>query len=380
MKLITKDILRKEALKSGIEYKAPLYKNAVSYDSRDMEVISEQRFVVENQNYKSPYDRKNKNGKMILDAIKNVDLAQHNPSDLQDFIAATILDVSRKVATEPLLHTFVYNVNVDPNAAKVTQLNDTLEQGMVFGEMEGSGDSVKMGKQGVTSSETMTQQIRGVGWANDYNFKLYNTLFKADQLNDAVARGYAASINDTHLLPIINGTYAGAKATGASSTGDTWQEKVYNTIMNGRRDLGKRIDPDTKKKIDNTGLVLLTSKSNAVDIEWVIRGQLNKYADAKNLASIPGINAVIGYDGDVITVGGKTYTFTGVTSGTCYLIKPTSRAFSSLFKRTLTKLELSWVNPLTLVGEEKSWHYINAIYNTFGITNQVQELTLPTIS
>ncbi|MCK5605725.1 hypothetical protein KAR91_27770 [Candidatus Pacearchaeota archaeon] len=387
MRIIHKDNFEEFALKNQNKFRATSFADPYSQGEGLNDTLFDQSFSLKSKNYDSPYEKICKSGAFkgqpIMNMAKSFDLAQHNPADLYDFVNATIIDVSRKVAVQPLLHSFVYKTDVDQGASKVTTLRDTLEPGMHFKQIEGSGDPVPQGKAGVTAKEYLHQQIHGVGWATDYNFKLYNTLFKADQLNNAVARGYAFSINDRHLSPIIGGTYGAAgttKHTDASGSGTSYQEKLYNTLKNARRDLGSRTDPDTKKKIDASGLVLLVSKSDAIDVEEVWKGQLNKFADSKNLASLQGIDTVLGYDGDSITVGKDVFVATGVTSGTGYLIKPMDRAFRSLFKRTLTKLVQAFMNPFTLTSDEKSWHYVNGLYNTFGIANHVQKITFPAIT
>ena len=106
---------------------------------------------------------------------------------------------------------------------------------------------------------------------------------------------------------------------------------------------------------------------------------MNGPADSKNLASIPGISTVLGYDGDSIDIGGKTVTFTGVSDGICYLIKPAAVGFSSAWKRDLTTLSEANGEILKLEVGKQAWYYSRGVYNTFGITNLVQKVTLPAI-
>lgn len=382
-KLITTETLKESAYKEQKAGRAVVYKNPIKTLDAPVnnDVLMDNTIVLKNKEYKSPYEMALNEREPIASRIARGSFALHEPSDLYDFVDATRLDVTRRVLAEPILFPFIYNTLSNANFSRTMTLQEILPIGIVFEQNEGSGESVPMGDFKTGATETLTQQIMAAGYTWDLAFELYNSLFDMQRLNDAMARGYAAEVNDSHLYPIINGSYGTvgtAKWSAASTVGDTWMEKWYHTILDARRDLRERTDPVTEKAIDTSGTVLLCSKADAEDVMWVINGQLNSPADSKNLASIPGIQTVLGYDGDVIDVGEKTYTYTGVTDGTCYLIKPIPRGFISAWKRQLTMLVQSQGDILKLEREKRAWYYVRAIYNTFGITNYVQKITLPT--
>ncbi|NIU83394.1 MAG: hypothetical protein GWN64_07925 [Candidatus Thorarchaeota archaeon] len=382
MQLITSEILREQAYKKEKSGRAIVYKHgikdAAGLNANRNETLMDTVVKVKSKDYKSPYEMKLNNRESVASRIAQGNFALHQPDDLYDFVDATRLDVTRRVLAEPILFQFIYNVLSNPNFTKTMTLQEILPIGVVFAENEGSGESVKLGDFKTGSTETITQEILAAGYTWDLAFEMYNVLFDMQRLNDAVARAYAAEVNDSHLDPIITGTYTGDKATAASTVGDTWMEKWYHTILDARRDLREREDPITGKRIDTSGTVLLCSKADAEDVMWVINGQLNSPADSKNLSTIPGIQTVLGYDGDEITVGDKTYSYDGVSDGTCFLIKPIPRGFISAWKRQLTALVQSQGNILNLERERRAWYYVRGIYNTFGITNYVQKITLPT--
>jgi hypothetical protein len=383
-KLITPEILKEQAYKEQKSIVSNWYKNPIrsleSLKHANNEIEKSTIVKLKEKNFISPYSLKLNGRPSIESRVANRNLALHLPEDLYDFVDATRLDVTRRVLGKPILFQSIYNTLSNPNFSKTIKVQELYPIGVVFEENEGSNDSVPMGDHKTGSIETLEQQIMAAGYTWDLAFELWNDLFEMQRLNDAVAVGYSAEVNDSHLEPIISADYGAAdtaKHTDASTIGDTWQEKWYNTILNARRGLRERYDPITNKRIDTSGTVLLCSTADAEDIMWVINGQLNSPADSKNLATIPGIQTVLGYDGEDITVGGKSYSYTGVTDGTCYLIKPIARGFISAWKRQLTTLTQSEGNILKLERERKAWYYVRGIYNTFGIANYVQKITLP---
>jgi hypothetical protein len=383
-KLITKETLKETVYKKKPAGKAVVYKNPIinggDINSSNNEVLMSDTVQVKDEYYKSPYEAPCADGRApIAERIEKKNFSLHIPSDLYDYVDKTRLDVTRRVLAQPEFYPLIYNQISNPGFSRTMTLQEIYPIGIKFDTNEGSDESVTLGDFKTGSTETITQIIKAAGYTWDLSFEMYNTLFQMQALNDAVARGYVAQLNHDHINPIVSGTYAGAKATAASTVGDTWMEKVYHTILNARRDLAERVDPVTDRQIAPTGLVLLCSLTDAEDIQWVINGQLNTPADSKNLSSIPGISAVIGYEGDTITVGDKEYDFPGIDSGTVYMIKPDERSFITAWKRQLTMLTQSQGNILKLERERRAWYYVNGIYNTYGITNRVQKITLPTI-
>lgn len=383
MQLITKETLREEMKKNGAVDRAVVYKTPIMSDAginaAGNETLMDTEVVYKSDSYKSPYEIKLNGRDSVADRIARGSFSLHVPADLYDFIDATRLDVTRRKMAEPILAGFMYNMLSNPNFSRTMTVQELSPIGIVFDELEGSGDGVRLGTFPTGDTATLTQTVKGCGYSWDLVFELYNDLFNMQRLNEAVAVAYAAKVNDDHISPILGGTYAGAKATAASTVGTAWREKLYNTISNGIRDLGKRTDPTTGKPIDVTNCILLCSKSVALDVEWVIRGQLNKFADKENLGSIPGIAAVIGYDGESITVGNETVSYSGVGSTYVYLVSPNNRAFISAWKRPLTALVQAQGDILRLERERRAWMFVNGVYNTFGIANNVQKITLPTI-
>lgn len=380
-KLITKETLRadvfaKQASIVSSMYKQPLSEGSFNHCSN--EVIKETIIKAKEEQYLSPYKMALNKRAPVAERISKGNFSLHNPDDLYDFVDATRLDVTRKVLANPVIYTTIYNRIVNPGISKTATVQELLPLGMVFKTVQGTGDSVHMGDFKTGNTATVAQVLKACGYSWDLVFELYNNLFDMQNLNESVARGYAAEVNDSHIEPILSGTYAGAKASSASTVGDTWMEKWYHTILDAKRDMRERKDPISKRELDTSGLILLASKADADDLSWVINGQLNSPADSKNLSTIPGIAAIVGYEGDTIEVGNKTYTFDGVPDGTCFLIKPSQRGFISAWKRDLTPLVQTQGDVLTLSREKHAWYYSRGIYNAEGINSYVQKVTLPT--
>jgi len=204
---------------------------------------------------------------------------------------------------------------------------------------------------------------------------LFDNTYDLSRLSEGVALGYSAKKDDLAIKPIIDATYTGAAQTPASTEGAGRQEKLMNTLMDAIDDLGERTDPITKRKIQAEGLVALCSSKDARHIAHVMSGLGN--STPEKYSPLNQITKVIGYDGEVIDMPEKTVTYGGVTSGTIYLIKP-NRYFKIPIKRGLTMEIDQKPDVNTLAREQRAWYFVEGMYNSIGIENFVQEVTLPT--
>jgi hypothetical protein len=383
--LITREKLKDEAYKKGGSMRSQTFKEPLTKANfdRDATVIKDNLIRVKPDSDISGYDIPFGDRGSIRERLARGSFSLHLPTDLYDFVDASRIDLTRRVIANPTLHPFIYNVITNLNYSRTITIQDLLPIGIVFDEVTGSGDSVRMGDFPTGNKDTVQLKIYGAGYTWDLLFSLYNDLFAVERLNDAVIRGYTAKKEDLTIGALISANYgvAGtAKHTAASAVGSDVWEKLYNTVLNAIGDLRKRTDPVTGKKLPVSNIILLTNDYDAWRLDRVINGQLNSPADSKNLEALRNIQAVLGYEGDIINIGEKTETYTGVADNTAYLVIPyTVRpdGFIVPVKRNLTPLTGPG-DPLKLEQEKQAWYHSHGVYNTRGITYYVQKITLPT--
>lgn len=295
-----------------------------------------------------------------------------NWSDLYD---AVRLDLTIRKEARPTVRQFLYTEADMPNASKDVRPTELFPYGFVFEENNGEGESVRQGQNLGGQYDTIPMKIYAAGFTWTLLASLFDNSYDLSRMSEGVALAYSAKKDDLALAPIIGGTYTGAKATAASTVGTNRQELLMNTLMDAIDDLSDRTDPVTKRKIVGEDLVVLASSKDARHIEHVMSGLGN--STPEKYTALNQISKVIAYDGEVIDLPNKSVTYTGCTSGTVFLIKK-NRYFAIPIKRRLT-MELDQTPDVsTLSQEQRAWYFVEGMYNTVGITNFVQKVTLPT--
>ena len=295
----------------------------------------------------------------------------------QDLFDAIRLDLTIRKEARPTIRQFIYKELQMPNATKDVRPSELFPYGVVFEEHNGEGQAVRQGANLGGQHDTIPMKIYAAGFTWTLLASLFDRTYDLSRLSDGVALGFSAKKDDLGLAPIIAGSYSGDQQTAASTVGTLRQELLYNTLMNAVDDLADRVDPITKRKINAEGLVILASTLDARHINYVLNGLPNDSSEKYNYPNVSAINTVLGYDGEVIDMPNEVVTYSGVTSGKVYLIKP-NRYFKIPIKRNLVA-ELDTVpNVSTLAMEQRAWYFSEAMYNAIGIANFVQEVTLPT--
>ncbi len=183
--------------------------------------------------------------------------------------------------------------------------------------------------------------------------------------NRAFGRAWNALRNHLHLGAVIGGTYAGGNATAANATGTTLQEKTHLTFQ-------AAYTATVTATPRRTGTVLIAAEANRFQIEDAL---LTPVRDAQGnpYPNIP-IDTIIYYDGETITVGSKTYTYPGVTAGTCFLVFP-QRKLKELVHHDL-RIDIGPEDISRLVEGQQVGRARVGVYAD--LQNSVQKITLPT--
>jgi hypothetical protein len=302
------------------------------------------------------------------------------PNDWQSMWDAMRIDISISKISKGNMRGAFYNIQNNPDADKIISIDEFFPYGIVFEENTGEGQSVTKGETFLGQTDTMEHLIYAAGFDYTLLAALFDKSLDMQKLSNAVILAEDAKKNDLSLSPIINETYSGAQQTAADTkSGASRQELLYNTLANALDDISQREDPVTGRKIDASDLRILCSPLDARHIETVIGGfDIQGQDEPKNLGSLAGsFSQIVAYDGDVINMRAKTITYSGVTDGTIYIVKP-NRYMNISIKRNLTLEVDPQPNVMTLSQEERAWYFVEGQYNEDGLDNFVQEVTLPT--
>lgn len=268
---------------------------------------------------------------------------------------------------EPQVWQPIYSAVNDASLPENINIYKIGPGGVVFEEVFEGGE-VKFAS--VSSSEASVR-IRHYGQGLEYSKDLvvFNQLWRVPIVERQMGIAYNALLNHIHLTPIITATYAAANQTAANTSGSTSTEDIYLTIE----------DAIVNSKADGTNprrgpYVLLIASGDMFKIERALRSEVQSQFALQSSAR-DMVRSVIAYDGWTGTRGAKTTTYTGVTSGTAYLIDLAhqSEDFQSYMKQDLMQ---------DGQDEDASRFMTQLIYDTyFGVyanpTAAVEEVTLP---
>jgi hypothetical protein len=290
------------------------------------------------------------------------------------------MDLTIRKNALPTVRQFLYNVYVRPDADKKNNLTEMLPYGIVFEKNNGTGQPIRMGDKGEGQNATVDIELYAAGFTWDLLAKLFDKSLDMTALNDAVAVGYNAKLDDLAIRPIFEyGSYGNAgtaKHTAASTiSGARREELLYTTLANALDDLGKRKDPSTQNKIDPTGSYLLCSGNVARHAARVING-LPQNTGNVPLGALSEIAGIIAYDGDTVIGRDGNTVYEGVGDTYAYLVKP-NRYLDIIVKQGLTAEIDPQPDVMTLAQEQRAWWFAEGVYNDEGLANYVQKITLP---
>lgn len=291
------------------------------------------------------------------------------------------MDLTIRKNAIPTVRQMFYNIYNRPDASRTNNLTEMLPYGIVFDKHDGTGQPVRQGDKGEGQNATVTIDIYAAGFTWDLLAAMFDKSLDMTALNDAVAVGYNAKLDDLAVAPIFNyGSYGNAgtaKHTAAVTTsGLKREELLYQTLTNALDGLGARTDPTTKNKLDPSGSYLLCSGNVARHVTKVIGG-LPQNTGNTPLGALSEIAGVVAYDGDTVIGRDGDTVYSGVGDTYAYLVKP-NRYMDIIVKQGLTAEVDLQPDVKTLAQEEHAWYFAEGLYNAEGLSNFVQKITLPT--
>jgi len=288
-------------------------------------------------------------------------LTSGSVEQFKDLLRKVVLDVELGREQVQLLYKPIYDTIQDANLPRVLDAKWALTGTVVFTEHI-EGEEVKFGRLQAEQGPIARILTYAAGFEYTKEMKDFNEAFSVEILNRGIGEAYNALLNHIHLTPIISFSYQSANKTAyqGETTDPTWL-RVYKTINKAIADAAKAKRP---------GTVLLASTANQADIEMALKG--GHQLEGTRYPAISGIQSVIYYDGWDITVGKKSYSYSGVTTNKAYLIRP-KRGFKELLKQDL-RVEATAGDLSRLVESQIVGYAYRGVYAA--VEENVQEISL----
>lgn len=236
----------------------------------------------------------------------------------RDFIEKVTYDLYQGRENVPLLYKGIYTTLEDANFPKSMTAEEFGPVQIVFLEKYEGGE-VKFGQIGAGVTKIVTFATYAAGIEYNEDMIEYNQTWRISEIGIAFGEAYNKLLNHMHLYPFIAASYA---TTGGGLTAQkSAQEDATAQLIAWDTSLAKTLR--NAVSVLPRGTMMLINSSDRYALEDAIYGSL--YADNKTPSVVrrkldPA--SFVEYDGDSVEVGGKTYTYTGVTAGYAYLIAP----------------------------------------------------------
>lgn len=249
-----------------------------------------------------------------------------------EFVEKVTYDLAVGREAVPLVYKEIYSTRTDPNFPLVLTEKQFGNVQVVFLE-KFEGGEVKFGTMGVGVEKSVRFHTWATGIEYDEDIVEYNQTWRVAEIGEAFGEAYNKLLNHLHMSPIISGTYvttgggiAAQKAKQEAKTSPAAQLIAYNTSLAQTLQDALTVLP--------RGQILVVNSLDIPALENAIAGAMlpdNNPAFVKRTLSPDDF---LVYEGDSVEVGGKTYTYPGVTAGFAYLVAP-KRGFIEYIKHDL---------------------------------------------
>ena len=289
------------------------------------------------------------------------------PAGLDQVIQKSVIDLALGREAVPLLYGPIYRRVEDANFTQNVDVAPFTSAQVVFLEHL-ELEEVKFGSRKLGTKDTVpiVTYAAGLQWTED--MVLYDKTWEVAEASRAMGEAYNALLNHIHLYPILSYAYAAKNKTAADATGTTYLEKLRNTIKAALIHASQ--DKNTDTRAPRRPSILLAHSSKRWDIEQALQRMV---IGGTEYPAISGIDTLIFYDGYSITVGEKTYTYTGVDPTKAYLIEG-QKYYRELVKHDL-KVDASGADLKRLIENAVVGRARRGVITS--PANSVEEVTLP---
>jgi hypothetical protein len=283
-----------------------------------------------------------------------------------DLIQKVRVDVEFGQAEVPLLYKDIYDTIPGPFPGRAVQLGENLLQANIVFLEKFEGGEVQFGQLSRGVPKFVTLQTYAAAFEYTEDMLEWDSTFELEMLNRSMGRAYNYLLNHLHLSPIIANSYSTGANSNTTAYDTTGADDQHKTLITFR----KAYQVAVSAKPQRTPSVILASESDRFQIEDALLAPVRD-SQGNPLPRVP-VDAIIYYDGASITVGPKTYTYSGVTPGTAFFIMPKFK-FKEFVHHDLrvdaSEDDLSRLIASEIVGRARRGLYAD-------LTNSVQKVLL----
>lgn len=248
----------------------------------------------------------------------------------REFIEKTTYDLYQGRESVPLLYKPFYRTQTDSNFPKTMTTEEFGPVEVVFLEKL-EGEEVVFGSLGPGVTKVVSFVTYAAGIEYDEDILEWNQTWRVSEISIAFGEAYNKLLNHIHLNPLIGGSYTttggGLAAQKVAQEAGTAQLIAFDTDVATTLRNALTVLP--------RGTLILANSADQFKLEDAIAGSMLADASPSQVKRVLNPANIVYYDGDEITVGEKTYTYTGVTAGFIYLVVPGGRNFREYIKHDL---------------------------------------------
>ena len=307
-------------------------------------------------------------GAVEIELLKSVGEMIATSDGAMDLLEKVRLDIDLGLADVPLLYQPLYERLNGPFPGGSVQIGGdvVLDANVVFMQKFEAGEIIfgSLAKAGVPSFVPISTYAAGFEWTED--MMEFDRTYEVGMNARAFGRSHNYLLNHLHLSPIIAYSYAGGNSTAADATaGEGLSQHTLRTFQTAYR-------KGAMATIQRVPTWILANEADRFQIEDAL---LTPVLDANGnvLRRVP-VEGIIYYNGATVTNGVKSYTYSGVTAGTCYFIAPRLR-MRELVHHDL-RVDIGPADISRLVEGQQVARVRRGLY--LDIPNSVEKITLPT--
>ena len=235
-----------------------------------------------------------------------------------DLLEKVRIDIDVGLADVPLLYQPLYERIDGPFPGGSVQIGgDVLFDANVVFLQKLEGEEVVFGtlaRAGAPSFVPISTYAAGFEWTED--MMEFDRSYEVGMNARAFGRAYNYLLNHIHLSPIIAATYTGGNAIAATTGNGSLVANTLVQFQNAYRTAALAVP-------QRVPTVILANEADRFQIEDAL---LTPVLDStgNELRRVP-VDTIIYYNGATVTNGVNSFTYPGVTQGTCYFIAPKMR-------------------------------------------------------
>lgn len=284
----------------------------------------------------------------------------HYPAGAENLFDLMRMDITARILDMQDITPFIANIVQNDNFTDPTSVQWLYKYTAYFDEFTGRGDPVNLIQIKTGDKDSFYFTFWGVGFEQDLYNQLFNDIFSAMKVTEAVAEGYVLRKNSLVLNPILNFNYPAPKIVNPVTTG-TYEENIYDTMQAALTALGLLMDFQTGEFVDVTqGVTLMIHTTKVRHVNRAINGGLTPGVQVKNLKPISEITRILPNQPRFQIYGNKRMPYQGCGMNQFFMFVP-NMYFWLPFKRDLTHV-VGEGDTFGITSNREAWYFVASMW------------------